>query len=166
MHSGRTDARLRNTTRHQASLDLLAPGMSPLQLRRTERGKKTGGWLSIIPDIVNGMSLSKGEFVDSLRMRYGLELENLPKKCDGCGCNFSIEHALSCKKGGLVTVRHNEVRDELAYLATLATCSSRIRDEPIIQTSHETRSTGLPRSAQTQAQSPAPTPKSVHIDGK
>ena len=106
--------------------------MTPLQLRMTERGKNTGGWLSIIPDIVNGMSLSKGAFRDSLRMRYGLELVGLPKKCDGCGAKFSVEHALACKKGGLVTVRHNEVRDELAYLATLATNSSRVRGEPLI----------------------------------
>lgn len=82
------------------------------------------------------MSLSKGAFRDSLRMRYGLELLNMPKKCDGCGAKFSVEHALGCKKGGLVTVRHNEVRDELAYLATLATSSSRVRDEPLIQICH------------------------------
>jgi len=165
MHAGRVDARLRNSTSHQASLDLLATSMTPLQLRRTERGKKTGGWLSIIPDIVNGMSLSKGAFRDSLRMRYGLELVDLPKKCDGCGAKFSVEHALGCKKGGLVTVRHNEVRDELAYIATLATTSSRVRDEPLIQVSHNTTSNGLPRSAHTQQTTPAPTPNSVHVDG-
>jgi len=58
MPSGRTDARLRNTTRHQASLDLRTPSMTPLNLQRTGRRKKTGGWLSIIPDIVNGTSLA------------------------------------------------------------------------------------------------------------
>ena len=165
MHTGRTDARLRNSSAHQLSLDLLAPDMTPFQLRMTERGKKTGGWLSIIPDIVNGMSLSKGAFRDSLRMRYGLELLNMPKKCDGCGAKFSVEHALGCKKGGLVTVRHNEVRDELAYLATLATSSSRVRDEPLIQICHSTRSTGLPGAARTQQSTPAPTPNTVHVDG-
>ena len=31
--------------------------------------------------------------------------------CDGCGAPFSIEHALDCCFGGLVTRRYNEVWD-------------------------------------------------------
>ena len=43
----------------------------------------------------------------------------LPASCDGCGGDFSLTHALDCRKGGLVTQRHNEVRDALGDLAAL-----------------------------------------------
>ena len=35
-----------------------------------------------------------------------------------CGSKFSIEHALSCPKGGFPSIRHNEVRDLTATLLT------------------------------------------------
>jgi hypothetical protein len=52
-----------------------------------------------------------------------LELQNRPTHCDSCNAKYSIDHALSCKKGGLVSIaHHNEVKDELGFLvATLAT---------------------------------------------
>ena len=43
----------------------------------------------------------------------------MPASCDGCGGDFSLTHALDCCKGGLVTLRHNEVRDALGDLAVL-----------------------------------------------
>ena len=30
---------------------------------------------------------------------------------DGCGAEFTLQHGMDCKKGGLVIQRHNEVRD-------------------------------------------------------
>ena len=33
--------------------------------------------------------------------------------CDRCGASFSLCHALDCRKGGLVTQHHNEIRDAL-----------------------------------------------------
>ena len=95
--------------------------MNSLQTRRAERAKSTGSWINVTPTIINGLSLSKGEFRDGMSLRYGFNMKNLPSKCDGCGAKFSVGHALSCKKWGLVIGRHNEVKDEIAYLATLAT---------------------------------------------
>ena len=43
----------------------------------------------------------------------------MPSSCDGCGAQFSLGHALDCKKGGLITQRHNEVRDALGDIAAL-----------------------------------------------
>ena len=47
---------------------------------------------------------------DALRLRYAKPLTNIPRNC-ACGKANSIDHALSCKKGGFVSLRHNQVRD-------------------------------------------------------
>ena len=64
-------------------------------------------------------------------MRYSKPISNLPGNCDGCGREFSIQHALECKKGGLITLRHNEIRDTVGDLASLYWKD--IRREPIIR---------------------------------
>ena len=48
-------------------------------------------------------------------MRYDLQLNDVAKTCQ-CGELYSINHCLSCKKGGYVIVRHNVVRDTIAEL--------------------------------------------------
>eukprot|EP00978_Attheya_sp_CCMP212_P042096 scaffold250981_cov63-Attheya_sp.AAC.1 len=60
-----------------------------------------------------------------------MTLQNLPTHCDGCNVKCNIDHALNCKKGGLVIARHNEVKHELGFLATLATSPNAVCDEPI-----------------------------------
>ena len=45
---------------------------------------------------------------------------------------FSIALFLECKKGGLVTQRHDEIKYELQDLATRALIPSVVRDEPQI----------------------------------
>ena len=66
-------------------------------------------------------------------MRYGIEPPDLPVTCDGCESRFTLQHALGCKKGGLVIFRHNEIWDELVHLAGKALTPSAIRDEPLIR---------------------------------
>ena len=80
-------------------------------------------------------------------MRYSIALDGLPRKCDGCGAKFSVEHALACKQGGLVVGRHDELKDEIAELATMATSSNRVRDEPKIKVGRDTTETGVPSKA-------------------
>ena len=46
------------------------------------------------------------------------------------GDPFDLSHALSCRKGGLVTQHHNEVRDAFGDLAALAW--SQVTREPIV----------------------------------
>ena len=55
----------------------------------------------------------------------------MPSSSDGCGSEFSLSHALDCDKGGLVTQRHNEVRNALGDLAVLA--YQDVIHEPIVQ---------------------------------
>ena len=59
---------------------------------------------------------------------------DLSSQCDACNATFSIRHALECKKGGLVIIRHNEIRDELVDLASKAFSPSAVHDEPKIHT--------------------------------
>jgi hypothetical protein len=100
--------------------------------KRIERLEKSGSWLSCIPDRFSGNALTCLEFRDNLYLRYGLKITDLPSKCDGCGCRFSVEHGLSCKIGGLVGTRHDDVRDEWAHLCSLATTASKVSIEPLI----------------------------------
>ena len=51
--------------------------------------------------------------------------------CDGCGAPFSIDHALDCRFGGLVTRRHNEVRDAFGDLTSLVW--SPVVKEPVVR---------------------------------
>ena len=56
--------------------------------------------------------LNKQQFWDS-RLRYGGPIPGLLVSCS-CGEGFNVQHAMSYKKGGFVTLRHNEVRDVTA----------------------------------------------------
>ena len=84
------------------------------------------------PSTVNEIELGAQEWRDPLFLRYGLEPPYLPKYCDRCKAKFTICHALNCKRGGLVTARHNELRDGVADLAGKAFTPSHVRDKPLI----------------------------------
>ena len=82
------------------------------------------------PCTVNWTGLGEQEWHNALFLWYGLDPPDLPTHCDGCQAKFSISHALDCKKGGLVTTRHNELRDGVADLAGKAFTPSNVRDIP------------------------------------
>ena len=63
----------------------------------------------------HGFTLNKSEFRDALALRYNLPIKDLPSKCP-CGDNFNLNHALNCKRGGFVIMRHNNIRDFEANL--------------------------------------------------
>ena len=105
----------------------------PAQLQKAvdlakEKGAST--WLTVLPLKEHGFSLHKAAFHDAMALRYGWSPSNLPPKCD-CGSNFTVEHALSCAKGGFPSIRHNEIRDLTANLLT-EVCSE-VRIEPDLQ---------------------------------
>ena len=77
-------------------------------------------WLSVVPLESHHFDLSPQEFRDALALRYRKPLLDLPPFCDGCGAPFTVEHSLDCRVGGLVGRRHNEVRDAVGDLASLA----------------------------------------------
>ena len=47
-----------------------------------KRAKVAGGWLTCIPNRLNGTKLSAEEFRDNLRLCFGLKPSGLPKLCD------------------------------------------------------------------------------------
>ena len=88
--------------------------------------------MTVQPFTVNGTDLGAQEWRDSAFLRYGLEPLDLPKYCNGYNSRFSICHALDCKRGGLVTACHNELRDGVADLAGKAFTPSHVRNNPLI----------------------------------
>ena len=87
---------------------------NPMELA-SEKGVST--WLTSLPMDEFGFTLHKGAFYDALPLCYDWSPSNIPKSCP-CGTLFSIEHALSCPKGGFPILRHNEIRDLTTNLLT------------------------------------------------
>jgi hypothetical protein len=140
------------TAAEVAALALLSAEAAPSARRRLLRSKETGMWLTTMPNRLNGTELSAEEFRDSLRLRLGLAPLGLPDGCDGCGQKFSVGHALTCKKGGLVLLRHNDVAAEWHQLCAQALTPSAVSDEPLIHS-------GQDNTQGARAQGAAPQPE-------
>ena len=87
---------LLTTERKRAVEQTAAPGAS--------------SWLGALPLKSHGLNFSKGEFQDSLCLRYDKNLKSLPSKCV-CSANFTVTHAMNCHRGGFINARHDNVRD-------------------------------------------------------
>ena len=55
-------------------------------------------------------NLHKSAFLDALALRYGWMPLKVPSLC-ACWSSFSVDHVLSCPKGGLPSLCHNDIRD-------------------------------------------------------
>ena len=84
----------------------------PAKARGDERNCAAGTWLSVFPNRLNGNGLSANKWRDNVRLRYNHSPLDMPAACDGCGAKMTVEHALSCKMGGLVFIWHNYEADE------------------------------------------------------
>ena len=62
-------------------------------------------------------------------------LQDIPATCAGFGKRFSIEHALSCPKGGLVLAQHDDYAKELGALGYQALVPTAITYKPKIYSS-------------------------------
>ena len=93
-----------------------------------QRGTST--WLTALPLVSHGFDLTRREFYDALCLRYGWEPAKMPTTC-ACGQRFSLEHALTCRRGGYITMRHDEVRDLFTTLLS-ETCHN-VSSEPELQ---------------------------------
>ena len=118
---------------HRTKADHVFENMTTTQQRLHEINSTKGAsiWLSTLPLKEEGYQLDKGVFWDLIKIRYGKPLSRLPDACS-CGARFDLQHALSCKKGGFVTLRHNIIRNITADLLT-EICKD-VRIEPSLQT--------------------------------
>ena len=89
--------------------------LMPEQNRAAKQAKQkdASSWLISLED--HGFTLTKGEFRDALALRYNKPLYSLLSNCP-CDQKFNVTHALNCKKGGFVTMRHNNIHDFEANL--------------------------------------------------
>ena len=92
--------------------------------------KGASSWLAAIPLKDMNFDLSKREFRDALRLRYNWPIPDSPSVCV-CGCSFTVDHAMIFQRGGLVTQRHNEIRDLEAELLDMVCYDVAI--EPALQ---------------------------------
>ena len=65
-----------------------------------------------------------------MALRYGWVPSHIPSHCV-CGKSFTVQHALSCPRGGFPSIRHNELRDFTASLLK-ETCHG-VATEPSLQ---------------------------------
>jgi hypothetical protein len=102
----------------------------PSVARRKSRNCAAGAWLSVFPNRLNGTGLSVDEWRDNIRLRYNHSPLDMPTVCDGCGAKTTVKHALSCKMGGLVHIRHDDVADEWRHLCGTALSPGRVERKP------------------------------------
>ena len=84
-----------------------------------------------------GFLLNKLEFFDAIALRYNLTLSalNRPKQCV-CGESNNINHCLTCKCGGYVSLRHDSLRNTTAKLLDQV-CSDVYPEPPLINVAGE-----------------------------
>ena len=130
---------------------------NPTEKRRYKKALQgTGMFLTAIPNRLNGTILSAEQWRDNVRLLYNLEPLNMPSKCDGCGAKLTVDHALSCKKGGLVHMRHDDIGGEIRWLASCALSHSRVEREPYINSSVGRRAREIAAAATQQPPTPPP----------
>ena len=91
--------------------------------------KGASNWITTLPIAERGFALHKGAFRDAICLRYGWRPSCLAAECV-CGNIFTVDHALSCPRGGFPSWRHNE-RDLTAQLLS-ETCPN-VSIEPDLQ---------------------------------
>ena len=135
--------------RNQSIMKRLETTLNENQLRLVRLNQEPGAsaWLTSLPLQDEDYHLNKQCFIDMLRIRYGWALQRTPSHCE-CGSPFSLEHALTCKKGGFVSLRHNNIRDFVCR--QLKEVCRDVKKEPVLQPLVGIEN--LPRSSNTSSE--------------
>ncbi len=117
--------------KNKEKLNYVKSTLNPQQSKLLEAISEKGAsnWLTTLPIKEYGFYLNKQTFWDSIHLRYGIQLKRLPLKC-ACGEGFNVDHALTCKTGGFISIRHNEIRDFTAD--TLNEVCNDVQVEPLL----------------------------------
>ena len=83
--------------------------------------KGASNWVTAVPHYDHGTILHKGDFVDSLCIRYGWAIKDLATEC-GCGARFELQHALDWPLGGFRMIQPNEPRDRVHARGWFLSC--------------------------------------------
>ena len=128
----RTEHKLHQTNLLKHKADLTEQNLPDKTRKAVQQAKEKGAsnWLSVLPLQEQGFTLNKGEFRDAVALRYNHDIRGLPSKCP-CGQKFDQNHALNCKRGGFVIIRHNNIRDFNANL--LRQVCNDVEVEPALQ---------------------------------
>ena len=106
--------------RYKATLTELGTQLNENQKRLDDITQEKGvsNWLKPYPISYQGYRLNKQQFWDCVRLRYGWRLTNNSSTCS-CRSKMDIQHSImGCKKGGFITIRHNDLGDLTANLLT------------------------------------------------
>ena len=122
--------------------------------RQLSRAGEAGHWLTCAPHMLNGNTLSRQEFQDNLRLRYNFKPLDMPHTCDGCGARLTVDHALQCKCGGLVHVRHEDGAVEFRELLRLAWSPAHVEREPSMTNSARRRERAVAAAERTEQARP------------
>ena len=144
IHVNKNQARISKDTQTRQEIQeilQMLPCEQQISIQR-KLNSKCSSWLTIVPTNDNGFAMSSNQFRDAISLRYGKQPKDLPSHCDGDGEVFTACHALNCKKGGLVTFRHNELRDLHIELVKSAGFSQTVK-EPIVSDADKNGEGGL-----------------------
>ena len=117
----KTAAVLAFKTQENEKHDSIKLAQEPRMQRNIEQLSEPGAssWLGALPLQAQGFNLTKGEFQDALAIRYNRPVKNMPSKCP-CDKDFTVTHALNCKSGGFIGVRHDQIKNfECSLLKSL-----------------------------------------------
>ena len=98
--------------KHESEYMLVNNESSERSVRALKQAREKGSssWLTVLPLKTYGFTLNKGEFRDSLFLRYNKYLPRLPQSCV-CGAKMDINHALNCPRDSRTFVRHGHLSD-------------------------------------------------------
>ena len=150
--TAKNEVKTRRRQQGEQAADQIRETLSPSMQYAMDLSKEKGAsnWLTVLPLEEHGFSLHKRAFRDAIALRYGWLPTNTPSNCS-CGHSFTIQHALSCPKGGYPSIRHNELRDLTASLLT-ETCHD-VAVEPSLQPVTTERLIGASANTQDGARS-------------
>ena len=109
----------------------LSPDLPRSTMKATDNGASS--WLNAVPFEEQGLTLNKQQFRDSPRLRYNLQLADLPSHgaCRDWRSIHSQARPVVCTKGGFVAQRQDGIRNLLTSL--LSQVCKNVEVEPHLQ---------------------------------